>query len=277
MATIAMTTAVPTTPPPVCVVMDTSPTEVLLEWPVMHYSMCDPPLTLCIFQEDVGVVNITASCQQSGTSIVVPVTVATNSYKLTELLPACRYEVNVGVANCFVNMPPGPGLLISVLILCDNVHSPLTVDLGERVRRYDNGSIRLDWRLPRELRNDDLTIDIRVNDEDWVRVHHHDNVPHLQTHFADGTVEKVEFRFRLREWEGFAMLSIPAREPSTSSGPAPTTTEEQGESGGSLLVSEVGVVYGVIFGLLVVACASVVIIILALKYIQMSRRETDKG
>ena len=66
-------------------------------------------------------VNITASCQQSGTSSVVPVAMATNSYKLPELLPACRYEVNVGVVNCFVDTPPGPGGLIDNVLLIDIV------------------------------------------------------------------------------------------------------------------------------------------------------------
>jgi uncharacterized membrane protein len=53
---------------------------------------------------------------------------------------------------------------------------------------------------------------------------------------------------------------------------------DQPESGGrGFQFNEIGLIYGVVFGVLVVACASVVIVILVLKYIQITRREDDKG
>ena len=77
-------------------------------WLIILVMLCVMAIQLHT-QEEVGGANITASCQQSRTSSVVSATMATNSYKITELLPGCHYEFNVGVASCSVDTPPGPG------------------------------------------------------------------------------------------------------------------------------------------------------------------------
>lgn len=83
----------------------------------------------------------------------------------------------------------------------------------------------------------------------------------------------VQFRFRLREWVGFATVHIPVSPRQTTH---PTIVSMVTPEGSGFELSEYGLIYGVIFGLLVVACVSVVIVILVLKYIQMSRRDNDK-
>ena len=60
--------------------------------------------------------SIVATCQASQTSSVTLVPMATNSYTLDHLLPSCRYHFRVGVANCYVDTPPGNGTLILELI-----------------------------------------------------------------------------------------------------------------------------------------------------------------
>ena len=155
------------------------------------------------------------------------------------------------------------------------------MDLGEKVHRYDNGSIQLEWRLPRGLEKErELVIHVRINNGDWLTVSYHDSTPHIPTHLEEGGVQKLEFRFRLFEWEGFATVMVPLSEPSSPPAPTASTTtteEEEGGASGLQLLSEVGLIYGVVFGLLVVACAVVVAVILGLKYVQMTRRDTDKG
>ena len=64
-----------------------------------------------------GVENvIIATCQTSQTSRIIPVPTATNLYRLHHLLPSCRYHFRVGVANCYVDTPPGRGTYICIFI-----------------------------------------------------------------------------------------------------------------------------------------------------------------
>lgn len=49
----------------------------------------------------------------------------------------------------------------------------------------------------------------------------------------------------------------------------PTSTTPEG--------TELGLLYGTIFATLVIACVIVVVAIMVLKYVQMTRRDTDKG
>lgn len=227
-----------------------------------------------------GVANITATCQQSRTVTTVPVTMETNSLLLNNLLPDCHYQFVVGVASCQLDTPPGPGkcILYTVGVVCIMYDDcTCTVDVGESIHRYDNGSIRLEWHIPLALRDQsDVTVEIKI-DGQWIPVHLHGNTPHIQTHL-DGD-QRAEFRFRLAEWTGFAEVDIPSVvDPSqTSLTTSESTTSTIEHHFGGIPLSEVGVVYGVIFSLLVVAITSTVIIILVLKYVQMTRRDTDKG
>ena len=159
----------------------------------------------------------------------------------------------------------------SVMVL--HVHSLFTVDLSTTVHRLDNGSVQLDWRLPRELRGgSDLVVEVNVNGE-WIPIRHHGNTPHIPMHFEKDMEYRVQFRFQSGEWVGFAEIIVPSLAQTTS----PSMVSMVTPKGEEFHVSEYGLIYGVVFGVLVVACASVLVVILVLKYIQMSRRENDKG
>lgn len=222
-----------------------------------------------------GGVNITASCLNSHTSSVIPVAVTTQSYMLDQLLPNCHYNIRVGGFNCSVTTPPGDGRSSSSPQpwFFFDVHSPSAVDLSATVHRLDNGSIQLDWNLPRELRGgSDLVVEVNANG-DWLPIHRHGNTPHIPMHFEKDMEHRVQFRFQSGEWVGFAVIIIPSLSQTTS----PSTVSMVTPKGEEFYLTEYGLIYGVIFGSLVVACASVLVIILVLKYIQMSRRENDKG
>ena len=145
--------------------------------------------------------------------------------------------------------------------------------MNESVHRHGNGSVQLYWRLPRELQNNQqLVVEVNVNGE-WVPVRYYDNIPHIQAHLDND--RQIKLRLRLGEWEGLAVLFIPALPgPSTTDAPETASSEVGSEFA---YFNEVGLIYGVIFAVLVVACAVVMVIILVLKYIQMTRRDSDKG
>lgn len=151
---------------------------------------------------------------------------------------------------------------------------PILVDLSARVHRLDNGSVQLDWNLPRELlKSDEVIVEVNATGQ-WIQIHHLHNIPHIPMHLEKDIEGHVQFRFQLREWVGFATVHIPASSRQTTH---PTIVSMVTPEGSGFQLSEYGLIYGVIFGLLVVACVSVVIVILVLKYIQMSRRDNDKG
>lgn len=157
-----------------------------------------------------------------------------------------------------------------------------TVALNEGVHRLGNGSIQLDWHLPRELRDSrELVIEINLNGE-WIPVRYDGSTPHIQAHLDKHFEHRVQFRLRLGKWVGFGDITIPAAplslSPTTSTSSDETVTSDDDLSDRKLFqLNEVGLIYGLIFGLLVVACSVVVITILVLKYIQMTRRDSDKG
>ena len=167
-------------------------------------------------------------------------------------------------------------------MVCFILHIPptVTVDLAAQVHHFDNGSVKLDWRLPNELlENGELVVEINAGSR-WIPVRP-DNTPHIPMHLEKDREHRIEFRLQLIDWEGSALIIIPAKEEPTSSSPPPITSSISGETpvsgAGGFQLSEVGLIYGAIFGILVVACASVVVTILVLKYVQMTRRDADKG
>lgn len=144
------------------------------------------------------------------------------------------------------------------------------------MHRHDNGSIQLDWFLPEELQAaKGLSIDVRVVEANsgWVPIEP-GHTPHIPTHLLN-MEHSIEFRLRVDNWEGHSIITIPSQTSPTSTTVAVETEPES--SGHGFQFSEIGLIYGLIFGVLVVACATVVIMILVLKYIQMTRRENDKG
>ena len=131
------------------------------------------------------------------------------------------------------------------------------------VERYSNGSIQLLWHHLSELSRDFSEVSINWG-MGWNVV---EPGLHFPAHFDPQQEYQVQLRFRAGQWEGFKTVTIP-RAPSTTS---PSELPGEGR------VGELGLIYGLIFGGLVVACCLVVIVILMLKYIQMTRRDEDKG
>ena len=153
---------------------------------------------------------------------------------------------------------------------------PYTVDLSARVYRHDNSSIQLDWFLPRELQAvaNELVIEVKVGGA-WVPIQP-GHVPHIPANLS--TEHRIQFRLRLGNWEGHSLIIIPPQTTPTSSTPTTFTMEtEPMAEGMNFDLNELGLIYGFIFGLLILTCASVVFTILVLKYVQMNRREDDKG
>ena len=151
------------------------------------------------------------------------------------------------------------------------------MSLSARVYRHDNGSIQLDWTLPEELRveaaAERLTIEVRVGgaNSGWVSIEP-GHTPHIPAHLLS-IEHTIEFRLRLGIWEGHSLVIVPPQTATTIA----MATDEPASAGSGFQFSEIGLIYGLVFGVMVVACASVVIVILVLKYIQMNRREDDKG
>ena len=83
----------------------------------------------------------------------------------------------------------------------------------------------------------------------------------------------IQIRLTIGEWQGNTSTTLPPV-PSTS---PPSTENEPDNQDSDPTQEELALLYGVIFGTLVVACIVIVVIILTLKYVQGTRREGDKG
>lgn len=125
--------------------------------------------------------------------------------------------------------------------------------------RLPNGTVQLTWHIPPEIRDSDLlTVEIDWG-EGWVLITANARLP---LHFEPKEEYNVRLRFRHAEWTGYLDVDIPPLVPETNSRPSQ---------------AEVALVYSAIFGGVAVGCAILVAVILLLKYIQWSRRESDKG
>ena len=136
------------------------------------------------------------------------------------------------------------------------------MDLGAVVSRFPNGTISLTWRIPPGLQHSD-SLSVEINwGEGFIPVtpglHTPANLDPKQEH-------TVELRLRNGGWEGLLYVPIPL---------AASSEEETDEPASR---AEVAVLYSVIFGTIIVSCFVLIIVILGLKYIQWSRRDSDKG
>ena len=129
------------------------------------------------------------------------------------------------------------------------------------MQRFPNGTIRLDWHLPPEIRNDQLSIEANWG-RGWVPI---TSGLHALAHFEPNRQYQVQLRFRHGGWEGHLNVTIPPSEGTTNEGPSINTQ------------TEVALIYGVIFGIVLIGCVLLVAIILGLKYVQWRRREKDKS
>ena len=74
----------------------------------------------------------------------------------------------------------------------------------------------------------------------------------------------------MQNWS--AILSIPI-----TLGTGPTATPTSTQATPTSQTEEVVLLYGAVFAVLLLACVVVVVVILLLKYVQITRRDTDKG
>ena len=135
------------------------------------------------------------------------------------------------------------------------------MDLNAQVRRFLNGTISLTWQIPPGLQDSDtLTVEI-----DWGEgfipvtpgLHSPANLDPQREHV-------VQLRLQEGEWAGSLYVPVPLPEPGEG--------EEEPASR-----AELALLYSVIFGSVILGCCILVVVILALKYVQWSRRDSDKG
>eukprot|EP00731_Ephydatia_muelleri_P009540 Em0005g126a len=167
---------------------------------------------------------------------------------LAQLLPNCSYNVwlqvnGKDVSNCSFTTPPGP-LNISVTTL--------------------NGAVQLHWTLPQGAK-----VELYIGDH-WIDVTLGGVVTSL------GNLHSVVVMVTLGSWTATSLISVPTDAPGdpTSTGPTPVMTPSSGTD--KDISEQVGILYGVIFGGLLVACVVALLLILALKYVQMTRMKQDK-
>ncbi len=142
-----------------------------------------------------------------------------------------------------------------------------TVDVSAVVYRHENGSILLRWILPVTLRNQlQLVIDVDWGNG-WVGVVSGDHLPVV---IENHKQEFIKLRFTLNDWTGVAVITVPVV-------PTEITTTFEPAMTSDLKSTDLALLYGVIFGALLVLCVLVLVVILSLKYVQFTRRESDKG
>lgn len=138
------------------------------------------------------------------------------------------------------------------------------VDIDIEVEHQDS-SVVLSWRLPAGVSNSETRVFVDWG-EGWVEV----TEPHVISHQAVGQSDTIQVQVIIGEYNGSTSVSIPPT-------PTPTLTPTESDSEDDSSLTEVVLLYSTVFGILLVACAVIVIVILILKYIQISRRNTDKG
>ncbi len=127
--------------------------------------------------------------------------------------------------------------------------------------------MRLHWTLPAPLQNQpELVVSLKIEDE-LINIVSGQHLPALSNDH-----QFIILEFSLHNWRGIASVEIPplptlAVVVTTNSDPKRILDPE----------TELAIVYGGIFGGLLILCGSVVLLILVLKYVQSSRREKDKG
>ena len=123
--------------------------------------------------------------------------------------------------------------------------------------RLSNGTVQLTWQLPPEINGTDLlTVEINLGDG-WVPI----TASHLQVHVESKEGYTAKLRFHHAEWTGYLDVDIPPA-PDADTGTSPF---------------EIALVHSVIFVGVALGCAILLVIMLALKYVQLSRRKNDKG
>lgn len=200
-----------------------------------------------MFANALSPVNIFLRCSEARsyrtTTLAPPIS---SSYLvIDQALPSCSYSIEVhsgrSRAACRIRTDSGQ------------------VSIEASAVRLSNGTVQLTWQIPPEIRDSDLlTVEINWG-EGWILITPNAHVP---LHFEPKEQYDVQLRFRHADWMSVVDVVIPA---------APNTDKDLSSSR-----TEVALVYSVTFGSIAVGCAILVAIILLLKYIQWSRRDSDK-
>ncbi len=95
---------------------------------------------------------------------------------------------------------------------------------------------------------------------------------HLPVVIENHKQEFIKLRFTLNDWTGVAVIDI-----HVPVVPTEITTTFAPAMNSDLKSTDLALLYGVIFGALLVLCVLVLVVILSLKYVQFTRRENDKG
>lgn len=130
---------------------------------------------------------------------------------------------------------------------------PVEVDL--QVERLSSSSVRLSWTLPAGMTPEEARVEVNLGDG----FRPISSETHTLTDLDPSREYSLDLRLGQGAWQGSASSVIPAAPPTSSNS------------------RELGLLYGVIIGTLVLACVVIVLFIVVLKYVQMNRRATDKG
>jgi hypothetical protein len=202
-------------------------------------------------------VSVTYGCAEADTEFTTTLP-PSSPFSLQHLLPNCHYYIRVLSENCSLTTPPGR------IVTDTNV---VEVD----------GALEVQWRLPPELSVSGERVKVEVNvTGEWVEV---DSDTHtMSPSAADGYT--LHLRFSLHNWSGILSIPIGDVEPPTTIKTTPThtpiKTTPTSPVDKSQSKEEAFLLYGAVFAVLLLACVVVVAVILVLKYIQITRRDTDK-
>lgn len=158
------------------------------------------------------------------------------------------------------------GIGISLVYLshpCEHTNTP-AVDLGLSAT-WAKGSVAIGWELPPDLEAIEERVKVELNwGEGWVEV---EDGAHTVGELDSTRDYVIHVRVTSGTWVGSTSVELAAVE----------LTTPQNDAVGPSKALEIGLLYGIIFGSLLIACCFIVLIILILKYVQMTRREGDKG
>ncbi|XP_064396501.1 matrix-remodeling-associated protein 5-like isoform X2 [Halichondria panicea] len=205
------------------------------------------------YTSDHPLTSLTHVCTEAHITQELDHSTANGTVALNNLLPSCSYVFRVTYED---------GETVS----CDYTTPFDIVDISADVHRHDNGSVSLRWILPVALRNQSqLVVDVNWGNG-WVGVV---SGEHLPVAIENQKQEFIKLRFTLRDWKGVVFISVPIAPTEITTTFDPTLTSE-------LKATDLALLYGVIFGGLLVLCTVVLVVILSLKYVQSTRRENDK-
>ncbi len=139
------------------------------------------------------------------------------------------------------------------------------------MERLPDGSVRLTWTLGDVLKDENAKVSVDWG-EGWVEV---TGAMYVIFHEEAREADSVRLQVTIGDYSASVSTPLPPLLPSPT--PEGQEMEKLNQDENDNSSTEVVLLYTTIFGTLLVACGIVVIVILVLKYVQMNRRNTDKG